>query len=118
MLRVPSTTVCVMIRAPLARFGLAALLCSLAPNAFAQQQPPAQQRSRTEPKPKPAEPIQQRSTGSTQKPGTSSTPQKPGSTSTAQQKPGSGSTAKPGASSTTSKPGAAGPAKPGAAAGP
>jgi hypothetical protein len=110
MLRVPSTMVCVMIRAPLARLGLAALLCSVAPGAFAQQQQPAQQRSRTEPKSKPAEPTQPRgTTGSTQKTGTTSTAQKPGSNSTAQQKPGSGSTAKPGA---------AGQTKPGPATGP
>jgi hypothetical protein len=106
-----------MIRASLARLGLAALLCSGAAPAFAQQtQQPSQQRSRTEPKPKPAQ--QFTTTGSTaQKPGASSTTQqKPGASSTPQQKPAAGATpAKPGAT-TPAKPGAAGQGKPGASA--
>jgi Invasion associated locus B (IalB) protein len=96
-----------MIRALLARLGLAALLCSVAPLALAQQ---VQQRSRTEPKQ--AQPSQQRGT-------TSSTQPKPAANSTAQQKPGANSTAqqKPGAGSSP-KPGAAGQGKPGGAQGP
>jgi hypothetical protein len=92
-----------MIRAPLARLGLAALLCSAAPIAFAQQsQQPAQQRSRTEPKPKQTQPAPQRGT-------TSATQQKPGTNSTTQQKPGASSTTqqKPAAGATPGKPGAA-----------
>jgi hypothetical protein len=109
MLRLPEHWVCVMIR-PLARLGLAALLCSVAPAAFAQQQP-AQQRSRTEPKPKPAQPAQQRGT-------TGSTAQKPAASSSTQQKPGASSTAqqKPAAGATPAKPGAAAQGKPGGAA--
>jgi hypothetical protein len=96
-----------MIRALLARLGLAALLCSVAPLALAQQ---VQQRSRTEPKQ--AQPSQQRGT-------TLSTQPKPAANSTAQQKPGANSTAqqKPGAGSSP-KPGAAGQGKPGGAQGP
>jgi hypothetical protein len=105
-----------MIRAFLARLGLAALLCSGAPLAFAQQaQQPSAQRSRTEPKPKPAPQLS--TTGSTaQKPGASSTTQqKPGAGSTSQQKPAASTTpAKPGAAA--AKPGAAGQGKPGAGA--
>jgi hypothetical protein len=104
-----------MIRASLAHLGLAALLCSGAPLALAQQaQQSSPQRSRTEPKPKP----QLTTTGSTaQKPGASSTSQqKPGASSTNQQKPGAGATSqqKPAAGATPAKPGAAA-AKPGTA---
>jgi hypothetical protein len=115
MLPHPRPSVRAMIRASLARLGLAVLLCSGATLAWAQQ--PSQQRSRTEPKPaQPAQtpPAQQRGTS----PGAQ---QKPAAASTAGQKPASGSAAgqKAGAGSTPAKPGAAGAqGKPGAAAGP
>jgi hypothetical protein len=113
-----------MIRAFLARLGLAALLCSGAPLALAQQaQQASPQRSRTEPKPKPAPQLS--TTGSTaQKPGAGATSQqKPAAGSTSQQKPAAATSAKPGATpakpgaagATSAKPGAAGQGKPGAA---
>jgi hypothetical protein len=104
-----------MIRAPLSRLGLAALLCAAAPAAFAQQssQEPAQQRSRTEPRAQTPS-AQQRATtsGAQQKPGPASTPQqKPGASPTTPQKPGAGGPpAKAGSAS--AKPGAAAPGKP------
>lgn len=92
MLPVPSTMVCVMIRAPLARLGLAALLCSGAPFAYAQpSQEPAQQRSRTTKEPRQTT----QTTASPQRGTASGAQQKPGANSTAQQKPGS-TPAKPG----------------------
>src|SRR4051794_30151890 len=101
--------VCVMIRAPFARLGLAALLCSVAPAAFAQQpQQPPPQRSRTPTEtrqPTPTQPSQQRGASAQQKPAASSTAQQKPATS--QQKP---------AAATTSKPGAAGQGKPGTTA--
>jgi len=104
-----------MIPAHLPRAGLAVLLCSLASLALAQQ-PPAQQRSRTEPKPA-AQPqsAPQRGTApaAQQKPATPpkgaapSTPAKPAASTPA--KPGGPGPAKPGAAG-AAKPGSAGPA--------
>ena len=94
--------VCVMIRASL-RFALAALLCSVAPLALAQQQS-AQQRSRTATEPRQQSPAPT-GAGSTQKPAAGAATQKPATapakTPAGQAKPGAGPAPGPGGAQAT-----------------